>query len=73
MTDFIKDNLSGTAPLEFLKLSQGHELLKLSIREQKIITREIDCDISITNQLKIKHDRRQDIKSISIDETQNDK
>ena len=73
MTDFLKDNLSGTAPLEFLKLSQGHELLKLSIREQKIITREIDCDISITNQLKIKHDRRQDIKSISIDETQNDK
>ena len=63
MYEFLKDNLYGTAPMEFLKLTQGHELLKLAIRETKISTREIDCDINISNQqLKIKHDKRHDIK-----------
>ena len=47
--------------------------MKLAIREQKINIREIDCDISINNQLKIKHDRRQDIKSMNIEDSQNDK
>ena len=40
-------------PLEFLKLSQGHELLKSSVVEQKMNLSDIKTEIVVKDMMKI--------------------
>jgi hypothetical protein len=40
-------------PLEFLKLSQGHELLKSSVVEQKMNLSDIKTEILVKDMMKI--------------------
>jgi hypothetical protein len=63
--------MEGTDPLEFLKLSQGHDLLKLHVCKQQTLLSEIEIEISVNQQLQIKSDKT--IKSLSLEDTQNEK
>ena len=72
MTDFLNFQLEGTDPLEFLKLTQGHNKLKLEVEKQKTMLSDIETEIAVNQQsLQIKSDKT--IKSLSLDDTQNEK
>jgi len=51
MTDYLKYQMDGTDPLEFLKLSQGHDLLKLHVCKQQTLLSDIEVEISVNSQL----------------------
>ena len=71
MSDFLQAQMEGAGPLEFLKLSQGHDLLKLQVTKQQTLLSDIEIEISVNQQLQIKSDKT--IKALSLEDTQNDK
>ena len=64
MTEYLKAQKEGSDPLEFLKLAQGHDLLKLEVCKQPTLLSEIEVDISVQQSLQIKSDRT--VKSRSL-------
>ena len=68
MSEYLKMQAQNTDPLEFLKLFQGHELLKLHVCKQQTLLSDIETDIGVDHQLKIKSDKT--IKSLSLEDTQ---
>ena len=71
MAEYLKAQADGADPLEFLKLAQGHDLLKLEVCKQQTILNDIEIEISVNQQLQIKSDKT--IKSMSLEDTQNEK
>jgi hypothetical protein len=47
MSEYLKAQADGSDPLEFLKLSQGHDLLKLDVCKQQTLLSDIEIEISV--------------------------
>ena len=71
MTDYIHYQMDASDPLEFLKLTQGYDLLKLQVCKQQTTLSQIEIEISVNQQLQIKSDKT--IKALSLEDTQNQK
>ena len=71
MTHYLQFQMDGTDPLEFLKLSQGHDLLKLHVCKQQTLLSDIEIEISVNSQLQILSDKT--VKSMSLKDTGDDK
>ena len=71
MSDYLQAQMEATDPREFLKLSQGHDLLKLQVCQQKTLLSDVEIEISVNQQLQIASDKT--IKSLSLEDTQNEK
>lgn len=71
MTDYLHYQMDFTDPLEFLKLSQGHDLIKLQICKQQTLLSEIDIDIHVNEQLQILTDKT--IRHLNFEDKNNEK
>ena len=71
MCDYLQAQMEATDPREFLKLSQGHDLLKLQVCRQQTLLSDVEIEISVNQQLQIASDKT--IKSLSLEDTQNEK
>ena len=47
MTDYLQYQVTGCDPLEFLRVSQGHDLLKLHVFKQQTTLSQIETDITV--------------------------
>ena len=47
MSDYLHAQMDGTDPIEFLRISQGHDLLKLQVCKQQTLLSEIEIEISV--------------------------
>ena len=54
MKHFLAAQSEGSNALEFLKLNEGHDLLKAQILEQEKALTQISTDITVNNQLQVK-------------------
>jgi hypothetical protein len=59
MTDYIQFQIDSREPLDFIKTSEGHDLLKMNVCAQKLIQSKIDTTIEISSSLKIMTDKTQ--------------
>ena len=64
MSDYLLFQMEGTDPLEFLKLSQGHDLLKLHVCKQQTLLSDLSTAISVSKELQIQSDRTVEYKSL---------
>ena len=71
MSDYLHAQMDGTDPIEFLRISQGHDLLKLQVCKQQTLLSEIEIEISVNQQLQIKSDKT--IRALNLEDTQNEK
>ena len=58
MLDFLHLQSEASDPLQFLKLSQGHDLLKLQICNQQAQLNQISTDIAVSDKLQIISDMK---------------
>jgi hypothetical protein len=66
MSDYLKYQMEGSDPLEFLKLSTGHDLLKLQVCKQTTTLSQVEVEIVVNQNLQIKSDKN--IKSFSLED-----
>ena len=64
MSDYLLYQMEGTDPLEFLKLSQGHDLLKLHVCKQQTLLSDLNTEINVSKELQIQSDRTVQYKSL---------
>ena len=56
MSGYLKIQLDGSDPLEFLRLSKGHELLRDMVQSQPAPASDVETEIIVNDKLSIKRD-----------------